>query len=72
MCSNGGADHGEARPRARPGDVERLGQAIEELASAARDGEVTAQELASGLARVWTMVAELDPELARRLAGYDG
>lgn len=73
MCSNGGAGQGQAAPApARPGDVERLGRAIEELALAASDSDATAQELATGLARVWTMVAELDPELARRLAAYDG
>lgn len=77
MCSNGGAGQGQAaptppRPGTRPGDVERLGRAIEELALTARDSDVTAQELAADLARVWTMVAELDPELARRLAAYEG
>jgi hypothetical protein len=29
------------------------------------------QEVAAHLARVWEMVADLDPELARRLAGYN-
>ena len=40
-------------------------------ADAARGDEASAQELAGRLAEVWEMVAELDPELARRLAGYD-
>lgn len=71
MCSNGGASPGGAR-RTGPDDVERLGRAIEQLAQAARDDDITAQELASGLAQVWSMVAELDPELARRMAGYGG
>jgi len=53
-------------------DVERLSRAIEELADAARRDDGNMQELAERLARVWGMVAELDPELARRLAGYDG
>ncbi len=52
--------------------MERLGEAIERLARAARDDDITAQELASGLAQVWSMVAELDPELARRMAAYGG
>lgn len=32
--------------------------------------DLTVQELATRLAAVWQMVAELDPELARRLARY--
>lgn len=35
---------------------------------AGQDG--AARDVATRLARVWEMVAELDPELARRLAGY--
>jgi hypothetical protein len=71
MCSNGGVCRGGAR-RTGPDDVERLGQAIEQLARAARDEDITAQELADALAQVWSMVAELDPELARRMAAYGG
>jgi hypothetical protein len=33
--------------------------------------ELTMQELAARLAAIWQMVAELDPELAKRLAGYE-
>ena len=33
--------------------------------------ELTMQELATRLAAIWQMVAELDPELARRLARYE-
>jgi hypothetical protein len=43
----------------------RLGAAIDELAAAAGDEDITGR-----LARVWEMLADLDPELARRLAGY--
>jgi hypothetical protein len=64
----------------------RLGRAIDELADAAQaqdggmqdggmqDGGMQdggMQEVAAHLARVWEMVADLDPELARRLAGYN-
>lgn len=58
----------------------RVGRAIDDLAEAvagqrrpqAAPGgpEPTMQELAGRLAAIWEMVAELDPELARRLAGY--
>jgi hypothetical protein len=83
MCSIPGA-------AGNPGQVDRLGRAIDELAEAAQargtgahgdgaqgngmrdDGaqDDGAQDMAAHLARVWEMVAELDPELARRLAGY--
>jgi hypothetical protein len=68
------------------GQVDRLGRAIDELADAMRardagmqdggthDGgmqDAGMREVAAHLARVWEMVAELDPELARRLAGYN-
>jgi hypothetical protein len=59
----------------RLGRLARLGRAIDELAdaAAAQDPmvpEAAVPDLAARLARVWQMVAELDPELARRLAGY--
>ncbi len=50
----------------------RLGEAIDELAEdflaphSARP-DATMQDR---LARIWAMIAELDPELARRLPGY--
>jgi hypothetical protein len=52
------------------GELDRLGRAIDEVADAARGREASTQELAGRLARVWDMVAELDPELARRIADY--
>jgi hypothetical protein len=64
MCSIPGA-------APNPGQVDRLGRAIDELADAARARGASVQDVAAHLARVWEMVADLDPELARRLAGYD-
>jgi hypothetical protein len=74
MCSiavpaaqNGGRADG-------PAGLDRLGAAIEDLAAAqARGGDDGAwPEVAARLAGLWAMVAELDPELARRLHGYGG
>ena len=53
-----------------------IGNAIDELAAAAateaRAGQSgQAGDIADRLARLWAMVADLDPELARRLPGYD-
>jgi hypothetical protein len=50
--------------------LERLGEAIEELAEALRGqaGGVSAGDLA----RVWALLAELDPAVAARLPGYSG
>lgn len=61
-----------------------MGRAIDDLAEAVAgqrspqpgrqalpvSPELTMQELTARLAAIWEMVAELDPELARRLAGY--
>lgn len=57
-------------PGGSPSSVDRLGRAIDEVADAARGREASTHELAGRLARVWDMVAELDPELARRIADY--
>jgi hypothetical protein len=50
----------------------RLGQAIDDLAAASKEQTRTGApgDVADRLASVWAMLAELDPELARRLAGY--
>jgi hypothetical protein len=50
----------------------RISIAIDELAadSAARAQPGQADDLADRLAQLWAMIAELDPELARRLPGY--
>lgn len=45
----------------------RIEQAIDELAA-----ESGTAEAADRLARLWQMVADLDPELSRRMAGYRG
>lgn len=68
MCSRTG-DAGEGGPGAaadESGVLGRLGAAIDELAAAAGGDE----DITDRLARVWGMLAALDPELARRLAGY--
>ena len=44
-------------------------RAIDELAAASR--EAAAPELAARIARIWAMVADVDPELARRRLGYE-
>ncbi|HEY3954548.1 MAG TPA: hypothetical protein VGM53_14325 [Streptosporangiaceae bacterium] len=51
--------------------VVRLTRAIEALAADCRDGAVDSQ-LAERIAGLWGMIAELDPELARRRSGYEG
>jgi predicted trehalose synthase len=65
-------------------ELGRLGQAIDDLADAvaaqqdpragqaarAASPELSLQELAARLAAIWQMVAELDPELSRRLSEY--
>jgi hypothetical protein len=60
MCSTGGAD------------LARICQAIEELAERAGRGGEEDDEAArlARLAAIWAMVAEADPELAKRLPGY--
>jgi len=55
----------------------RIGRAIDELAAEARAPERSAggdpaRSLDDRLARIWVMVAELDPELARRVTDYNG
>jgi hypothetical protein len=57
----------------RAARIARLGEAIDELAvtlrkssaSEACPGDVTAR-----LARIWELIAELDPAVAARLRGY--
>ncbi|HEY5357903.1 MAG TPA: hypothetical protein VIJ82_09475 [Streptosporangiaceae bacterium] len=68
MCSIPG---GRPAPAGGPGELDRLGRAIDELAAAAQARDATVRDVAARLARVWEMVADLDPELARRLAGYE-
>jgi hypothetical protein len=49
--------------------VERIAEAIDQLASDAR-GETGDQELAARVADLWLMVSAVDPELARRKQHY--
>jgi hypothetical protein len=51
----------------------RIGEAIDEVAEAASEGAASGAgmaDLAARLARIWAMLAEVDPALARRLRGY--
>jgi hypothetical protein len=72
MCSIAGESAGSGAGPPRPAALDRLDAAIEELAAAAERPDAAAPEITAGLARLWQMVADLDPELARRLAGYGG
>ena len=73
MCSIAGeADEAGGGALARPAALDQLGAAIEELADAARSPDARAHDITARLARLWEMVADLDPELARRLTGYGG
>ena len=50
-----------------------IGEAIDEVAEAASQGVASGAgmaELTAQLARIWAMLAELDPALAGRLRGY--
>jgi hypothetical protein len=51
--------------------LSRLARAIEDLAEDWRDGTADG-ELAERIAGVWGMIADLDPELARRWSDYEG
>jgi hypothetical protein len=46
--------------------IAKVGQAIDELAADAHDTDVAV----SRIAKLWDQLAELDPEIARRLATY--
>ena len=50
-----------------------IGEAIDEVAAAASEGAASGAgiaDLTARLARIWAMLAELDPALASRLRGY--
>ena len=50
-----------------------IGEAIDEVAAASREGAASGAgiaDLTARLSRIWAMLAELDPALARRLQGY--
>jgi hypothetical protein len=50
--------------------LDRLARAIDDLAADSRDGAAHA-DLAERIARLWAMLADLDPELAKRRPGYE-
>jgi hypothetical protein len=50
--------------------LDELARAIDELAAASGADEA-AGHLAERIARLWGMIAELDPELARRRSAYE-
>ena len=50
-----------------------IGRAIDEVDAAASAGQLSSAQMAEltvRLARIWAMLAELDPALARRLRDY--
>lgn len=61
MCLTDGS------PSAR---LARISQAIDQLAAEAASGTAGPEQLARRLAAIWQMMADADPGLARRLAGY--
>ena len=57
------------------GRVAEIGRAIDDLAAQAGAARVNAQpgeeqRIATRLAELWSLIAELDPEIARRLPTY--
>jgi hypothetical protein len=51
-----------------------IGRAIDEVDAAASAGQLSSTQMAEltvRLARIWAMLAELDPALAARLRGYN-
>src|SRR5579859_72263 len=57
-------------PPVLPITLDSLTEAIDELAADSCDGTVPPR-LAERIARLWAMVSDLDPELARRRAAYE-
>jgi len=50
--------------------LDQLARAIDDLAADSRDG-AEHTHLTERIARLWGMLADLDPELARRRPGYE-
>jgi hypothetical protein len=50
--------------------IAEIGRAIDDLAVRAVPTPADADPIVARLAELWTLLAELDPEVARRLAGY--
>jgi hypothetical protein len=65
MCSTAGDGGLEADGAA---ELDTLGHAIEDLAATAHGAPPA--DVAARLADLWRMVADLDPDLARRVARY--
>jgi hypothetical protein len=56
------------------GRLAMIGKAIDEVAAAVSEGAAAGaglDDIAGRLARIWAMLAEVDPALARRLRGYN-
>jgi hypothetical protein len=70
MCSISGDDNTAVNSTAA--EIARLGRALDEVADAAQAQDAGDQDVAAILHRAWELVTRLDPELARRLAGYGG
>ena len=51
-------------------DRKMMDRAIDDLAADSRDGTAQA-DVAERIARLWGMLADIDPELARRRPGYE-
>ncbi|MEV4259272.1 hypothetical protein AB0J52_39450 [Spirillospora sp. NPDC049652] len=50
--------------------IDRLADAIDDLADAGPDA-LAPEELAARIASLWSLVGDLDPEIARRRSRYD-
>ncbi|HWF79390.1 MAG TPA: hypothetical protein VN695_02325 [Streptosporangiaceae bacterium] len=50
--------------------IAEIGQAIDALAVQAWPAASDTERIVARLAELWGLLAELDPEVARRLAGY--
>ncbi len=50
--------------------IAEIGRAIDEVAVKATSGSGDTDPIVARLAELWALLAELDPEVARRLAGY--
>ncbi len=50
--------------------IAEIGQAIDDLAVEAGPAPGDTDPIVARVAELWALLAELDPEVARRLAGY--
>jgi hypothetical protein len=74
MCSITGGSTGDPAEGSSTASVQRIaeiGQAIEDLATKAGPTVLgDTDPIVARVAELWGLLAELDPDLARRLAGY--